>query len=297
MTRPGLRWLRTVMLAFTLAAVQQAAAGIIYVTDSAGNVWRYDGIADMEGQNSTTNTGTLVRDAATAGNDYFNDQDATMDLSSGKIYRVANGGNVFSYPTIEDYLANTNRTTETPGGAVYTSGSNRKLNGLSYDGNTNGFYAVSAITNTTTSAFKRGDILIFNSLAAFLAGTPDTFIEAGYNNAVLNFYDPDTTPATSVGNMSFPSYSFNAQYYQVAGNGNLEGFESIAKYDENAVNRDEFTGNDSFGTDDTTVPIDPHPYQAVAAFAVPFPEEVPEPASLLLCLFAVACGLTAKRSR
>jgi hypothetical protein len=281
MKRIGFRSPLVLATALALGLAQFAAAGIVYVSDDDGNVWRYDGIADMDAQDMTTNTGTLVRDASTAGADYAGDQDAVADLSSGFVYRIDGNGNIISYLNVAAYLANSNPLTV--GVGVY-SGANA-INGASYDGNTGGFYSVGSGAAGTTN---RGDIQIYNSLATFLAGVPDSVEVANFNGAVLNFFDPDSTPGTTVGNPNPPSppapKNVESQYYQVAGNGRLEGFESIADYAETANNRVDITGFDAFGRNGL--------FQSTGAFAVP----IPEPTSLLLCL-AAAGGLLAGRRR
>jgi hypothetical protein len=119
-----------------------------------------------------------------------------------------------------------------------------------------------------------------------LNSNPNTFLTtANYVGAVLNFYDPDPTPGTTVGNPpTLPQKNINAHYYQVAGNGRLEGFESLADYNSSSNNRINITGLDAFGRNG--------PYQSRAAFAVP----APEPTSLLLCFGAMG-GLLAIRRR
>jgi hypothetical protein len=262
-------------LLFSLA--HYAQAGTIYVTDTSGNVWQYGNMAQMANQTQTNNSGALVRDASVAGNAYAGDQDATADLSTGIIYRINAAGDIISYPGIADYLANTNSTNA--GTAIY--GGVKKINGLSYDGNTGGFYAVPA-----TGSTNAGDIIRYATLADFLAGVPTntSLTTANYTGALLNFYDPDPTPGTSVGPTPAP-HAINARYYQVSGAGRLEGFDSLSEYNANSNNRINITGTNAFGG---TTPT----FTAAAAFAIP----VPEPASLVLCLLAL-CGFAVARFR
>ena len=274
-----MKWSKLVymsLLAATLALglTQGVSAGIIYVTDSLGNVWQYNSVAHMSTQTQTTNTGILVRDQLTAGNGYRNDQDATADLSTGKIYRINNGGNVIEYPNIAAYLTNTLSTVVATG--IYTG--DKAINGASFDGATGGFYTVYAAGTP-----NQGDIATYSTLAVFLTGIPDTISTAAYNGNVLNFYDPDTTPGTTV--PAGGSVPINAQYYQVPSGGGLEGFATLASYVATANNRANMGPSNAFGG---TTPT----YQARAAFAIP----VPEPASFVLCLGAL-CRLVAARRR
>ena len=162
-----------VAIALLLGAVGHVGAGIIYVTDSNGNVWQYNGMSQMGLQTQTNNAGTLVRDASAAGADYKDDQDATADLSTGIVYRINGNGDIISYVDVAAYLSNTSPLTL--GTAVY--GGTKKINGLSYDGGTGGFFAV-----PSTGSTNAGDIVQFTTLAAFLAGTPNgtTLTTANY---------------------------------------------------------------------------------------------------------------------
>jgi hypothetical protein len=273
----GLRSL--IATALVLGLAQFASAGIIYVTDTNGNVWQYANMAQMALQTQTNNAGTLVRDASLLGGAYASDQDATADLNTGIVYRINAAGDIISYPGIAEYLGNINSTTVAA--AVY--GGTKKINGLSFDGNTGGFYAVPA-----TGSTNAGDIIRFATLADFIAGVPTntSLTTANYTGNLLNFYDPDGTPGTTVGNPpSLPSKSINARYYQVAGNGRLEGFESLADYNSSSNNRINITGTNAFGG---TTPT----FTAVAAFAI----AVPEPTSITIFFLAV-CGAAFARHR
>lgn len=267
------------LLAMVLAVgfTQCISAAVIYVTDTNGNVWQYANMSQMALQTQSNNAGTLVRDAAVAGNAYAGDQDATADLSTGIIYRINAAGDIISYANIGDYLANSNSTVVAS--AVYSGV--KKINGLSYDGNTGGFYAVPA-----TGSTNAGDIVRYAALADFIAGVPTNtnLTTANYTGALLNFYDPDITSGTSVGPTPAP-HAVDAHYYQVAGNGRLEGFATLQEYNQSSNNRINITGTNAFGG---TTPT----YTAAAAFALP----VPEPASFGICVIA-ACGVFFARRR
>jgi hypothetical protein len=276
MTRKRVWSWSLVATAIVLSAASYAAAGIIYVTDTNGNVWQYNSMSQMGLQTQSNNAGILVRDASVAGADYKDDQDATADLSTGTVYRINANGDIISYINVAAYLANVNPVTEATG--IY--GGTKKINGLSYNGATGGFYAVPA-----TGSTNAGDIIQFTSSSAFLLGTPDgtALTTANYVNAVLNFYDPDAMQGTSVGPTPAP-HAVSAKYYQVAGNGRLEGFTSLSEYNSNSNNRIEITGLNAFGG---TTPT----YQARGAFAI----LVPEPASVLLMLSALFSRLIGRR--
>ena len=264
-----------VVLALLLGSVHQALAAVVFVTDNVGNVWQYDSIADMAGQTATTNTGTLVRPASLYGNAYATDQDVTMALNSGIIYRITGPGDVISYPTVRDYVHNTNPTVVATAQFVGADA----VNGLSYypDGANHRFYSIRAGAPPTQP--NGGDIAVYNSLTRFLDANPNSHMTAAaYTGATLNFYDPDPTPGTTVGNPpTLPQKSINARYYQVAGNGRLEGFESLADYNSSSNNRINITGTNAFGGTGNL--------KAIAAFAVPQSlAAIPEAGSLLIWL-------------
>jgi hypothetical protein len=237
----------------------------VFVTDNIGNVWQYDSIADMAGQTATTNTGTLVRPASVYGNAYATDQDVTMDLASHLIYRITGTGNVVRYPTTRDYIHNTNPTTVSTGVFV----GNKSVNGLSYDGVGSRFYSIIA------AGPNAGDIAIYNTVARFTAANQNSFMtSANYTGNVLNFYDPDTTTGTSVGPTPAP-HAVSAHFYQVAGNGRLEGFASLSEYDASSNNRINITGLNAFGGTGS--------FKAIGAFAAPQAYAyVPEAASCVI---------------
>ena len=164
------------------------------------------------------------------------------------------------YANLTGYLANSGATTIAS--ALYTG--TAALNGFSYDGATGGFYAIGASSSATP-----GDLLQWASLADVLTNT-NTVSVASYNGNIFNFYDPDATVLPAA--LSTGSYTagdlFPAQYYQSAGNGRLEGFESAALYAASPNNRTQVTGTDAFGGATTAFGAG---VDAVAAFAVPEP--------------------------
>src|SRR5262249_30613268 len=87
-----------------LFASQAALAAVIFVSDTTGNIWKYDNIADMAQQTSTVNTGKLVGHVDA----YATDQDVTMDLTSHLVYRVTGTGDIVKYNNVHDYVFNVN---------------------------------------------------------------------------------------------------------------------------------------------------------------------------------------------
>src|SRR5262249_41135568 len=120
-----------------------------------------------------------------------------------------------------------------------------------------------------------GDIAIYSNVTRFLAANQNSFMtSANYTGNVLNFYDPDTTTGTSVGPTP-ASHTVNAHFYQVAGNGRLEGFASLTEYDASSNNRINITGLNAFGGTSS--------FKAIGAFAAPAAYAyVPEAASCLV---------------
>ena len=281
MKRIGWKFLPLLALALTVGAEQRAAAAPIFVVSvngTSGNVYRYDNMTQLSAQTPSMITGMLV--ATVAG--YHNDQAVTYDFSSESIYRIANGGNVFRFDNIEDWLAGSPSTNVAIGSNPYSNGNLKRVNDASYDGATGGFYAVGApAANSATP----GDILIYDGLDDFRAAAQNSTLVAGYQLARVMFWSPESVSDTTVGNVDFPSKNIDANYFQISGAGRLEGFESLTDYAAAPNNRINLGPEGAFGGTNTTG------FQAVVAFAV-----VPEPSSLLLCVGAI-CGLIATRRR
>jgi hypothetical protein len=289
MTRLGFGQLFLVV-ALLLGTASHAAAAVIFVTDNQGNVWRYENVAQMGLQTSSSITGIKVRDASVLGDAYKTDQDVTMDLNTNLIYRITGAGNVVRYATMRDYLLNINSTTVATGTYV---GNGKAVNGLSYyfTGTAHRFYSIIAGALNATTNPNGGDIAIYNNLSPrMLNANPNNHLtDANYTGAVLNFWDPDSTPGTTLGNGTFPSHAINAQFYQVAGNGRLEGFASLTEYDQSAFNRWEVTGLNAFGGTSS--------FKAIGAMAVPVAlSYIPEATSALVWL-GMIFSLTSIRRR
>ena len=277
MRKFGRHMLALTALVATFAAAQTAAAASIYVVSvngSNGEIYAYDDMADLSAQSPSSVTGDLVATHAA----YSNDQGVTMDFNSGIVYRIANGGNVFQYPTLGDWLANTNSSSVSIGSSPFSNGNMKRVNDASYDGGTGGYYAVGA---TATNSSTPGDVLIYNTLNDFRAATTTSVLEAGYNAARAMFWNSEGVAGTTINNDNIV-----ANYFQISGAGRLEGFVSLAAYAAAPNNRINLGLEGAFGGTNTTG------FQAVVGFATP----IPEPASLMLCVGAVV-GLVAARRR
>lgn len=244
----------------TLCLGASANAAATYLTTSDGRVWRYASAADMYSQTNTTTSGIEV--ASHAG--YATDLGSTMDFSTGRVYRITGGGDVVEYSGLAGFLANTGGATIAIG--IYTG--TEAVNGFSYDGNTGGFYG----TLPGGQGSRSGDIRSWASIADVVANTGSE-TAAGYGGNLFNLYDPDTTTLTAVNSLGTYTAGdqFSGQYYQAAGNGNLEGWESLALYAASPNNRGTVSGVDSpnvFGGSTTAWGVN---VDAVAAFAVPEP--------------------------
>lgn len=279
------KWLPALLaLALTVGVAQYATAGSIYVVSASGTngqIYKYDNMDQLKAQTQNNITGVLV--ATVAG--YHNDQAVTMDFSTGFIYRIANGGNVFRFNSIEDWLAGSPSTNVSIGSQPFSNGNQNRVNDASYDGATGGFYAVGASANTDTP----GDILLYNTLDNFRAAAHNFNYETTYGANRVVFWNSESVSGTTVGNINFPSKSIDATYFQISGGGRLEGFESIADYAASAINRIDLGPEGAFGGTNTTG------FNAIVAFAVPSPP-VPEPTSLMLCC-GTMFGLFAVRRR
>lgn len=239
----------------------QAAA--IYVTSTAGGIYRYDSVTDMATQTNTSTSGTLVATHAS----YGTDQGTTMDLSTGAIYRITASGDVVSYGSLSSYIANS-------GGTVIAAGvfsGNDSLNGFSYDGGSGGFYAIGGGAAGNNA---QGDLIQWGNLGDFLANSNRTVTAASFNGNLFNFYDPDGTAGTTFGAPpTFPATARTTNYYQSSGLGRLEGWESLAQYTapstQQGDKRVHYTTENVFGGSSTA--FGAATIDAATAFSVPEP--------------------------
>lgn len=277
MNLPLRRCLPLAAVAAALVITAQATAGPIYVTSANGtsaNIYQYDDIADLAAQTPTNITGTLVGTVA----GWHNDQGVTYDYSTGYVYRIANGGNVFQFDSVEDWIAG-GPSTQVSSGGPFSNGNQNRVNDVSYDGATGGFYAVGASSGSDTA----GDILVYDNVASLQTASHDsTYGDNTYGANRVVFWSREGYSGTTV----LGEDVVNARYYQIAGNGRLEAFKSLAAYSASAGNRIHLGNEGAFGGGANETG-----FQAIAAFSTP----VPEPSSL--ALFVIGFGLLLRRWR
>lgn len=280
MKRFGWRLMTIAVLATAFGLSHRAIAGPIYVVSADGTngkIYKYDDMDDLKAQTPSNITGDLV--ATVAG--YHNDQAVTLDYDTGFVYRIGNGGSVFRYNTLADWLTDNtaNRTNVSIGSNPFSNANLKRVNDASYDGATGGYYAVGS---TAANSSTPGDLLIYNTLNDFRAATPNTVLEASYQLARVMFWNREAVYGTTVNNQNI-----HARYFQISNAGRLEGFQSVATYAAGANNRINLGLEGAFGGAANTTG-----FNAIVAMAVP----VPEPASVLMIL-GTAIGLLAVRRR
>jgi hypothetical protein len=263
-------------LALTLGAARDGAASTIYVVNNAGAIYKYDGMADLAAQTPSTITGDLV---GTVGG-YSDDQGVTLDYNTGVVYRIRNDGQVRQYANVANWITNTGSTNISIGTNPFSNASMNRVNDLSYDGATGGYYAVgSTAANTDTP----GDVLIYSDINDVRAATHDSTLgDSTYQLARVMFWSREPLSGTTVN-----SQDITARYFQISNAGRLEGFESLAAYAQAPNNRINHGPEGAFGG-----PLNTTGFQAIVAFSAP----VPEPTSILLC-FGAGFGLLMVRRR
>lgn len=265
MRRLNSRWI----LAAALSCISAFAQGAtVYVVNDVGIIKSFSGIASganpMTGGSFAAGAGALVATIPSYG--FYQ---GFTHVPDGRVLGINNGGDIVAWNTIGAWLAESTPTTlavnvfadKTNGIGPKSGAPAGTVHGLSWDGNTGGFYVVLEGGADPSD----GDIRQYATLADLLAdnGT-DSASTYGGNN--LNFYYPDEdAPGNAAGNPDLPG----ANYFQVAGNGQLEGWQTLADYVAAPGNRT--FEQASFGNG------------VRGAFAV-----VPEPAALVISGIAMA---------
>lgn len=270
-----MRWVRTslVILAAMALLVLESRAATIYAVNDVGFVKRYSGIdtgpAPITAGNFATGAGVLV--ATIPG--YGEYQGMTYVPESNTVLGVNASGDVVQWGSTKQWLLNATPTTlaadvfadKTNGNGPAGGGGAGTIHGLSYDGNTGGFYVTLEASDDSD-----GDIREYASLADLLTDT-GVSSAATYGGNLLNFYYPDED---APGNRPTPNDTPGANYFQVAGGGQIEGFLTLADYIAAPDNR---TFQSGFG----------------AGLRVAF--AVPEPSSIFLSILAVSSLLFVRK--
>jgi hypothetical protein len=200
--------------------IHRLNAAVIYSVNGSGEIRSFTGAASganpMEG--SAFTNGTLEATVASYGS-YL----GFTQVPGGAVYGVNTLGGVDRWSSIGSWLAGDAAIVESSG--VYGAGG---IHGCSYDGNTGGFYVVYEGNGVD------GDIGEYATLSDFINNVNATVSAAGYGGNINNWW----CPATDSGGIS--------RYYQSAGNGNLEGFQTLADYIADPANRTEYTAAGGF---------------------------------------------------
>lgn len=271
-----MKWVQTslVILAATSVVAMESRATTIYAVNDVGFVKRYTGIDagtnPITGGNFASGAGVQV--ATIPG---YGEYQGMTYVPGGSVLGVNPSGDVVQWSNVKQWLANATPTTlaadvfadKTNGNGAAGGGGAGTIHGLSYDGNTGGFYVTLEAADDSD-----GDIREYASLADLLTDT-GVSSAASYGGNLLNFYYPDEdAPGTAGAPNDIPG----ANYFQIGGNGTIEGHQTLADYIASPGNR--------------TFDLQPFGAGLRVAFAVP------EPSSVVLSILAVG-GLLFVRKR
>lgn len=217
--------LMTKMVIATVAICGVSQAAVIYAVNGDGQIRSYTGASAGANpmEKSTFAAGTLVDTVASYGS-YLG---FTM-AADEKIYGVTAAGGVESWSSLSSWLA-ADASTVLSTDAYGANG----VHGISYDSNTGGFYVVYEGMDGNGRDGKTGQYAtladLIDNTNPVIAPTPS----ATYGGNICNFYYPDDDGSTLnyVGDTKAAS-----SYFQIAGNGRLEGFETLADYIASAGN-------------------------------------------------------------
>lgn len=220
-------FLTTVALATCVLLGDDASSATIYAVNDIGLIKSFSGID--AGPNPITagnfGTGAGVLEATIPAYGEF--QGMTF-VPSGNVLGVNGGGDVVQWNNVSDWLANATPATlasdvfadKINGNGPAGGGGDGTIHGLSYDGNTGGFYV------TLEGGPVDGDVREYATLAEMLTNTGVTSA-ATYGGNLLNFYYPNED---APGNAAAPFDIPGANYIQVGGNGTIEGHQTLADY-------------------------------------------------------------------
>ncbi|GAA5483190.1 hypothetical protein [Haloferula sargassicola] len=154
--------------------------------------------------------------------DYGDFQAFTCDPTSGIVYGINLYGDVVTWPSVADWLANTHADVPTESDPRYDAYGLNAVHGASYDPATGGFYVV-----YEGDASIDGDIGEYATAADFTTNTNAVVTPSTYGGNLLNFY---YWGEDAPGNRVAPNDTPGANYFQASGGGQLEGFLSLSDY-------------------------------------------------------------------
>ncbi len=189
----------------------------VYLVSSGGEIRRFSGVA--AGDFPLVGFGfaggeTVATVAAYGGYQGF------TQMPGGEVYGVAGNGDVHEWATLQDWLDGLTPVTASTG--AYNAG---ELHGLSYNGITGGVYV---IYEGDHSARGDGDLGEYATITDFINDANPVVTASTYGGNILNFYYPQED---APGNANAANAGSN--FFQVAGNGILEGWLTLEDYTVN----------------------------------------------------------------
>jgi fibronectin type 3 domain-containing protein len=191
----------------------------IFMAINTGEIFGFNSMAsnalnvvDQE----TVNNGILL---ATV--EAYTNYQAFATARDKKIYGVNGDGDVLEWDTVTDWLAGEASATTLSTGN-YDPALDKEIHGVSYDPATRGYYAVLEAPGDLD-----GDVVQFADLAAFVGNSPYATHAASYGGNIANFYYGYGDVPSNVG---WTTNLTGASYFSFAGNGTLEGYQSLDDY-------------------------------------------------------------------
>ena len=186
----------------------------VYFVSSDGSIRKFTGMgAGATPVSGQPLAGGVVEASVAA---YGNYQGFTQVPDNG-IYGVSSSGDVHHWATLETWLAGDAPMVEAIGS--YQAG---ELHGISYDGATGGIYVIYEGANSSRGD---GDLGEYPTVTDFVNDSNAKVTPSIYGGNLLNFYYPaEDSPGNA--NRSNPG----SNYFQVAGNGDLEGWLTLEDY-------------------------------------------------------------------
>lgn len=230
-----LRWLNVAIpaghedRAFLRARLPEPAvipSAPVHLVSSSGEIRRFTGVAGGEFplQNGFGFSGGESVGMVAAYGSY----QGFTQLPDGRVFGVSGSGDVHEWASAAAWVSGDPPSAASSG--AYNPG---ELHGLSYNPATGGIYV---IYEGDSSSQGDGDLGEYPTLTDFIDNTNPVVTASAYGGNTLNFYYPHED---APGNANDANPGSN--YFQVAGNGNLEGWQSLEDY---TVNKTGATGRE-----------------------------------------------------